>query len=156
MAGIVTSRLTTKTPSISMLLDYALLFLSALIAATIMPFYSEAFLYVLLQEAPSPLLPIFVATAGNVLGACVNWWLGREILRFRDRRWFYFSDPQIEKAQRGFQRYGLWTLLFSWVPIIGDPLTLIAGVLKVRFWVFLSLVTIGKAARYGVVAWLAL
>ena len=155
MAGIVTSRLTTKMSSISMLLDYALLFLSALVAATIMPFYSEAFLYVLLQEAPSPVLPIFVATVGNVLGACINWWLGKEILRFKDHRWFYFNDGQIEKAQRGFQRFGLWTLLFSWVPIIGDPLTLIAGVLKVRFWIFLCLVTAGKAARYGVVAWLA-
>ena len=143
-------------PKHSMLLDYVLLFLSAFIAATIMPFYSEAFLYVLLQEAPSPLLPIVVATVGNVLGACINWWLGREILRFRDRRWFYFNDQQIDKAQRGFQRYGLWTLLFSWVPIIGDPLTLIAGVLKVRFGIFLCLVTIGKAARYGFIAWLAL
>lgn len=139
-----------------MLLDYALLFLSAFIAATILPFYSEAFLFVLLQETPTPLLPILVATTGNVLGACLNWWLGTQILRFRDRRWFYFNDKQIEKAQREFQHYGLWTLLFSWMPIIGDPLTLIAGVLKVRFPVFLILVTLGKAARYAAIAWFAL
>ncbi|MCB1666457.1 MAG: DedA family protein [Pseudomonadales bacterium] len=139
-----------------MLTEYLLLFLSAFIAATILPFYSEAFLYVLLQSAPSPLWPVLIATVGNVLGSCVNWWLGRSILQFRHRRWFYFNDGQIERAQRGFQRYGLWTLLFAWVPVLGDPLTLIAGVLRVRFGVFVLLVTIGKAARYCVIAWLAL
>ena len=139
-----------------MLTEYALLFLSAFIAATVLPFYSEAFLYVLLQSAPSALWPVLIATAGNVLGSCVNWWLGRGILHFRHRRWFYFNEEQIERAQRGFQRYGLWTLLFAWVPVIGDPLTLIAGVMRVRFRVFVLLVTIGKAARYGVIAWLAL
>ncbi|MCB1649359.1 MAG: DedA family protein [Pseudomonadales bacterium] len=139
-----------------MLTEYALLFLSAFIAATVLPFYSEAFLYVLLQSAPSALWPVLIATAGNVLGSCVNWWLGRGILHFRHRRWFYFNEEQIERAQRGFQRYGLWTLLFAWVPVIGDPLTLIAGVMRVRFRIFVLLVTIGKAARYGVIAWLAL
>lgn len=139
-----------------MLTEYALLFLSAFIAATVLPFYSEAFLYVLLQSAPSALWPVLIATAGNVLGSCVNWWLGRGILHFRHRRWFYFNEEQIERAQRGFQRYGLWTLLFAWVPVIGDPLTLIAGVMRVRFRIFVLLVAIGKAARYGVIAWLAL
>lgn len=139
-----------------MLTEYALLFLSAFIAATVLPFYSEAFLYVLLQSAPSPLWPVLIATTGNVLGSCVNWWLGRGILHFRHRRWFYFNDEQIERAQRGFQRYGLWTLLFAWVPVLGDPLTLIAGVMRVRFRIFVLLVTIGKAARYGLIAWLAL
>lgn len=138
--------------------DYLLLFFSALIAATILPFYSEAWLYLLLQDAGTPLaiaVPVLVATAGNVLGACLNWWLGRSLLRFRERRWFYFSDAQIERARAAFQRYGLWTLLLSWLPVVGDPLTLIAGMLRVRFPVFVALVTVGKLARYIVVAWLA-
>ena len=142
----------------TLLYNYLLLFLSAFIAATFLPFYSEAWLYLLLQDATSPLAvagPVLAATAGNVLGACLNWWLGRSLLRFAGRRWFYFSAAQIARAQTGFQRYGLWTLLFSWLPVVGDPLTLIAGVLRVRFGVFLLLVAAGKLARYAVVAWLA-
>lgn len=139
-----------------MLVDYVLLFCSALIAATILPFYSEAFLYVLVQQADSPILPLIVATCGNVLGSCINWWLGREILRFQKRRWFYFSAAQISRAQHWFQHYGLWTLLLSWLPIVGDPLTLIAGIMRVRFLYFLLLVSIGKAARYVFIVWLAL
>ena len=138
-----------------MLTDYLLLFASAFIAATILPFYSEAFLYVLLQDARSPLLPVLVATAGNVLGACLNWWLGVSILRFRQRRWFYFTDEQIDKAQRWFQHYGVWTLLLAWLPVVGDPLTLIAGVLRVRFRTFLMLVLMGKLSRYVLIACLA-
>lgn len=139
-----------------MIVDYLLLFFSALIAATLLPFYSEAFLYWVLQESPSMIIPLLIATTGNVLGACINWWLGREILRFKDRRWFYFNDTQIARAQQGFQRYGKWTLLLSWLPLIGDPLTLIAGMMKVRFRVFLLLVTLGKASRYLLIAWLTL
>ena len=87
-----------------------------------------------------------------VAGAIVNWLLGRGVARFRDRRWFPLSDAQYARAEATFNRYGLWSLLFSWVPIIGDPLTLIAGALRVRFWPFLALVTLGKAARYVALA----
>jgi len=142
----------------ALLYDYLLLFLSAFIAATVLPFYSEAWLYLLLQDATTVgamLAAVLVATVGNVLGACVNWWLGRSLLHFQERRWFYFSAAQIARAQTAFQRYGQWTLLLSWLPVVGDPLTLIAGVLRVRFGVFVLLVTAGKLARYAVIAWLA-
>lgn len=142
-----------------MLTTYLALFFSALLAATILPFSSEVFLYALLQGEEgwtvTTLLTIAVATVGNVLGACVNWWLGKELLRFRHKRWFYFDDNQIARAQAWFQRYGVWTLLLSWVPVVGDPLTLIAGFLRVRFALFLLLVAAGKLARYLVVAALA-
>lgn len=142
-----------------MLTTYLALFFSALLAATILPFSSEVFLYALLQGEEgwtvTTLLTIAVATVGNVLGACVNWWLGKELLRFRHKRWFYFDDNQIARAQARFQRYGVWTLLLSWVPVVGDPLTLIAGFLRVRFALFLLLVAAGKLARYLVVAALA-
>lgn len=93
-------------------------------------------------------LLVAVATVGNVAGAIVNWLIGRGIVHFRDRKWFPLSAAQYARAEAMFNRYGLWSLLFSWVPIIGDPLTVIAGALRVRFWPFLILVTIGKAARY--------
>jgi membrane protein YqaA with SNARE-associated domain len=131
-----------------MILSLFLLFSSAFLAATILPFYSEVVLFSLLREGGNPYLLVFVATLGNTLGAVVNWFLGRYLLHFKDRRWFYFKDSQIEKAQRWFQRFGFWSLLLAWMPIGGDALTLIAGIMKVRLSLFLVLVGLGKAVRY--------
>lgn len=131
-----------------MILSYLLLFGSAFLAATILPFYSEVFLFALLRDGGDPVVLVIVATLGNTLGAVVNWVLGLYLLHFRDRRWFYFSQSQIDRAQRWFQRYGFWSLLLAWMPIGGDALTLIAGIMKVRLWIFLLLVATGKALRY--------
>jgi membrane protein YqaA with SNARE-associated domain len=76
------------------------------------------------------------------------------LLHFQDRRWFYFSRGQIERAQRWYQRYGFWSLLLAWAPVGGDALTLIAGIMKVRLWLFLLLVGSGKALRYVSVVYL--
>lgn len=93
------------------------------------------------------------ATAGNVLGAIVNFALGRFFAHFEDRRWFPVSAPARRKAEALFQRYGQPVLLFSWLPIIGDPLTLAAGLLRTPLGIFLIFVMIGKAARYAVLLW---
>jgi membrane protein YqaA with SNARE-associated domain len=137
-----------------MISAYLLLFGSAFLAATILPFYSEVVLFALLREGIDPLPLVMVATLGNTLGAVVNWLLGRYLLHFQDRRWFYFRRAQIDKAQRWFQRYGFWSLLLAWAPVGGDALTLIAGIMKVRLWLFLLLVGIGKALRYISVVYL--
>ena len=134
-----------------MIVSHLLLFGSAFLAATILPFYSEVLLFALLREGGNPYSLVAVATAGNTLGAVVNWALGLSILRFRDRRWFYFSERQIDKAQSWFQRYGVWCLLMAWLPIGGDALTLIAGIMRVRFGLFVLLVGLGKGLRYIVV-----
>ncbi len=139
-----------------MLTGYLALFVIAFLAATVLPLSSELVLIALLQERESVVLLVLIATAGNVLGSCVNWWLGKFILQYQHKRWFYFSHSQISKAQAGFNRYGLWSLLLAWVPIIGDPLTLLAGVMRVRFPVFLLLVTIGKLLRYIFIAYATL
>lgn len=133
--------------------SYLLLFGSAFLAATILPFYSEVVLFALLREGGNAVALVIVATLGNTLGAVVNWLLGRYLLRFQDRRWFYFSREQIARAQRWFQRYGFWTLLLAWAPIGGDPLTLVAGIMKVRLWLFVLLVGTGKALRYVAVVY---
>lgn len=135
-------------------MDLVGLFFSSLFAATLLPMFSEGVLYYLLTQGQSPWLLLLIATAGNTLGACLNWALGRYLLRFRDRRWFYLDTTRLATWQVRFQRYGVWSLLFSWLPIIGDPLTFVAGVLKVQFPVFLILVAVGKAARYLVVIFL--
>ena len=137
------------------MLSYFALFGAAFLAATILPFSSEVILFALLRAGGDPLILVLIATLGNTLGAVVNWGLGRYLLHFQDRRWFYFEPAQIEKAQRWFQRYGFWSLLMAWVPVGGDALTLIAGIMKVRLAVFLLLVGIGKGLRYVSVVWLA-
>jgi membrane protein YqaA with SNARE-associated domain len=138
-----------------MIASYLLLFSSAFLAATILPFYSEVVLFALLREGGDPVVLVTVATLGNTLGAVVNWLLGRYLLHFQDRRWFYFSRSQIARAQRWFQRYGFWSLLLAWAPVGGDALTLIAGIMKVRLDVFLLLVGTGKALRYISVVYLS-
>ncbi|MEY3668808.1 MAG: rane protein, partial [Pseudomonadota bacterium] len=91
---------------------------------------------------------VLVATLGNVLGSVVNWGLGRWLVQFQDRRWFPLSAAKLLRAQQWYQHYGKWSLLLSWVPIIGDPLTVAAGIMRERFLVFLLLVTLAKFGRY--------
>jgi len=131
-----------------MLFSLLILFSTAFLAATILPFYSEVILFALLREGYSAALLVVVATTGNTLGAVVNWWMGIYILHFRHRRWFYFNDKQIERAQHWFRRYGFWTLLLAWLPVGGDALTLIGGIMRVPMRLFLPLVAIGKGLRY--------
>ena len=135
---------------------YAGLFLSAFLAATILPMQSEAVLVGLLLTGHSPLTVVAVASVGNVLGSIVNWLLGRGIERFRNRAWFPVDQQSFDRAQAWYQKYGKWSLLLSWAPIIGDPLTLMAGVLRERLAVFVLLVTIAKVARYVALAALTL
>lgn len=127
---------------------YAGLFVSALASATLIPGQSEAVLVALLLAGHSPVMLLAVASAGNVLGSVVNWVLGRGIERFRDRRWFPVSPHRMAQAQRWYAKYGKWSLLLSWAPVIGDPLTLAAGVMRERFGVFVLLVAAAKIGRY--------
>ncbi|QXG45449.1 YqaA family protein [Pseudomonas viridiflava] len=133
--------------------SYFGLFLAALGAATLLPMQSETVLAgMLLSQAYPAVVLLSVATLGNVLGSILNWLLGRSIIRLRHKRWFPASEAQLEKAQRFYLKYGYWSLLLSWVPLIGDPLTLIAGVLREPLWRFVLIVTVAKGARYLVVA----
>lgn len=136
-------------------MSYLLLFITGFVAATLLPASSEILLLALFQQGLSPGILWLSATAGNTLGSCVNWYLGREILRFENRRWFPVSGDSLQRAQRHFKRYGYWSVLFAWLPVVGDPLTFVAGVLRMRFSLFAMLVLIGKGARYAVVLLLA-
>jgi membrane protein YqaA with SNARE-associated domain len=125
------------------------LFLSALLAATLLPAQSEFVLAGLhLAGTHDRFALVGVATVGNVLGSTFNWLLGRYLIHFQDRRWFPVKGRILERARHFYRRWGVWTLLLAWTPIIGDPLTLVAGVFRTSLWLFLPLVTIGKAARY--------
>ncbi|MGV6806424.1 MAG: YqaA family protein [bacterium] len=131
------------------MLSYLILFLSAFGAATLLPFYSEVTLIALLEQGYAPASLWLVASVGNTLGSAVNWALGRYLTHFESRSWFPFKPASLHRAQAWFQKYGVWSLLLAWLPVGGDPLTFIAGVMRVNFWKFLILVAIGKAARYG-------
>ena len=134
---------------------YLTLFTSALVAATLLPAQSEAVLAVLVLGGQQPVaVLVTVASVGNVLGAVINWGLGRGIERFRDRRWFPVGPQALARAERHYRRWGKWSLLLSWAPLIGDPLTVVAGILRERLWVFLLLVTVAKLGRYLVLVWL--
>jgi membrane protein YqaA with SNARE-associated domain len=139
------------------LATYSGLFASAFVAATLLPAQSEAVLSALLLEGRLPALMLLaVASTGNVLGAVVNWLMGRGIERLRDRAWFPVKAAALSRAQRWYQRYGKWSLLASWVPIVGDPLTVAAGMMREPLPVFLVLVGIAKVGRYIVLAALLL
>ncbi len=128
---------------------YLLLFISAFGAATLLPLQSEAVLVsLLLQNKYTVFGLIAIASLGNVLGSCVNWYLGLKIERFKNRKWFPISAAKMAKAEVMYQKYGYWSLLLSWMPIIGDPITLVAGLLKENFYRFLLIVSIAKTGRY--------
>jgi len=128
---------------------YAGLFMAALLAATIIPMQSEAVLVALLLTGNYPAGGLLaVASVGNILGAVLNWLLGRSIENFRHRSWFPVNEKRLAQAQTWYQRYGKWSLLLSWMPVIGDPLTVVAGVMRESFWIFLLIVGTAKILRY--------
>ncbi len=128
---------------------YLSLFIISFLAATILPFSSEAILATyLLSEIYNKFLLIFFASFGNILGSTFNWFLGFYFLKFQNKKWFPFSKTKIDRSSKWFNKYGKWSLLFSWLPIIGDPLTFIAGTMRIKFLIFLLLVSFGKIMRY--------
>lgn len=138
---------------------YLSLFLSAFLSATLLPGSSEILLAGLLTQGYDSYLLWIWATVGNTLGSVVNWLLGRYLLHFQNRTWFPFKKKtSLLRSQVWFRKYGVWSLLLAWAPVVGDALTFIAGVMNVRFDLFLLLTVIGKAVRYaiilGIMSWL--
>ena len=134
---------------------YLSLFTISFLAATILPFSSELTLAGLISTSNyDNLLLLVVASFGNVLGSVFNWSLGFYSRNLSTKKWFPFKETQIERSSKWFSKFGKWSLLFAWVPILGDPLTLVAGLLRVRFLDFVILVAIGKVSRYLVVFYL--
>ena len=136
---------------------YVGLFISAFFAATVLPAQSEAGLAALILASPTSVtLLIATASVGNVLGSVVNWYIGRGINRISDNRWFLPNKDKLSRATNWYSRYGRWSLLLSWVPIIGDPLTVVAGIMREPLLRFVLFVGIAKAGRYILVALAAL
>jgi len=129
---------------------WLLLLTSAFSSATLLPGSSEVVLAGLWQLGFSPFLLWAVATFGNVSGSCLNWWLGGQAQRFADRKWFPVRPEQMARATQWFSRFGKPALLLSSLPLVGDPLTVVAGVMRMRLPLFLLLVFLAKGGRYAV------
>ncbi len=135
---------------------YLSLFVMCFLAATILPFSSEAVLAGLLAgSAQSWAGLIAVASIGNVLGSATNWLIGRGLSAARTHPRFPVDAAKLQRAETWYRRWGRWSLLASWVPVVGDPLTIVAGFLREPLWIFLLLVAIAKTARYIAVAAIA-
>ena len=128
---------------------YFTLFISAFAAATILPAQSEALLAYQVSLNPSHAVQLItVATIGNVLGSIVNWWLGRLAENVKNKSWFSVSEDKFLQGEHYYRKYGRFSLLLSWVPFIGDPITIMAGIMREPLWSFVTLVTIAKCSRY--------
>mgnify|MGYP003632625485 FL=1 len=137
-------------------LGYLGLFISAFLAATILPLSSEIVLSALLLSGISPTTLVIIATTGNVLGSLTNYALGYYLSLVVIKKWLRMTEDDFVRAEQRFVKYGMFSLCFAWVPIIGDPLTVMAGILRVRLRWFIILVTAGKLLRYVVISYLVL
>ena len=137
-------------------LGYIGLFIASFLAATILPLSSELVLSVLLTNGLPPSSLVIIATIGNVLGSLTNYALGYWASLGLVKKWLKLSEEEFVSAEQRFKKYGVLSLFFAWVPIIGDPLTVMAGVLRIRLLWFVILVTAGKLIRYIVISYITL
>lgn len=140
------------------MLEYGLpaLFVVSLLASSILPLGSEWLLVAMIIQGHAFLPVVLIASLGNYLGACTTYMIGRWGAVFLTTRLLHLDDKQLSRAQALYNRYGIWSLLFSWLPVVGDPLCLLAGTFRLHFLPFSLLVASGKMARYSLVAWLAM
>jgi membrane protein YqaA with SNARE-associated domain len=132
--------------------DYLSIFAAAFVSATLFPTASEILLLKMAMAGHSDILFLLIfASFGNILGSVVNWALGFFFSQLANKRWFPMRASSLAIASNWFNKFGIWTLIFSWVPFVGDPLTFLAGVLRVNFFKFIILVSIGKIFRYVLV-----
>jgi membrane protein YqaA with SNARE-associated domain len=132
---------------------YLNLFVLSFLAATVLPLGSEALVIALIYQGFNPFAVIMVATSGNYLGSCTTYYLGlkgRPVLE----KYLSPSPEKLKKSERLFKRYGVYILLFTWVPGIGDAITMVAGLTRLPFRYFSILVFLGKLGRYFAVAYL--
>ena len=136
---------------------YIGLFLSSFLSATILPGQSEiALTSLIILNNHSISFLVTIASLGNVLGSLFNWFIGCKLERFKKKKWFPVTDLQLKKASNWYHKYGKWTLLLSWVPFIGDSITIVAGIFRVPIMYFILIVSFAKTMRYILIACIAL
>jgi membrane protein YqaA with SNARE-associated domain len=132
---------------------YLALFVTAFVAATVLPAQSETVLVgLIVNDSYSVPALVAVASVGNTLGSVVNWFLGRGVESLKDRQCFPVRPVKLARAQSGYQRYGKWSRLGSWLPVVGDAITVVAGIMREPLPVFVLLVGLAKTVRYAILA----
>ena len=129
------------------------LFFFSMISSTLFPGGSEALLLFRLNEGGEPMALVIIATIGNVLGSLITYGMGRLGNEAVHKKWLRMDEAKVARAEAWFTKYGTPSLLLAWLPVVGDPLCLVAGLLRSHVLMFLLLVAIGKAARYAFIAW---
>ncbi|RYZ90499.1 MAG: DedA family protein [Moraxellaceae bacterium] len=137
-------------------MEYVYLALLSFAAGSLLPVPSEALLVPLLQSGLSPWALVATASIANSLGALTNTLLGRYLRGYSHKRWFYFSEGQILRAEDYFKRYGIACLLFTWLPVVGDLFALAAGLMRIPWVVAIVLIVAGKTIRYSTLAFFVL
>ncbi|MBT8448080.1 MAG: DedA family protein [Gammaproteobacteria bacterium] len=130
------------------------LFLSAFLSATLLPGSSEALLVYKLSQQQMVVPLLISATSGNLLGSIVTYYMGVFGNTLMHKRWLGIDEKALLKAEKNYQRWGIYSLLLAWLPMIGDPLCLVAGLMRVNLIAFIMLAGIGKLARYSVLIYL--
>jgi membrane protein YqaA with SNARE-associated domain len=133
-----------------------LLFILSFLAATLLPIGSEWLLIVMILEGFNPNHTVLTATLGNYLGACTNYCIGIWGSEFLTRKLLRIDIKEEDRARNIYRKYGSWSLLFAWLPVVGDPLCVLAGAFRVHFLKFSLLVFIGKFLRYAILAFFVL
>ena len=129
------------------------LFWMSFLAATLLPIGSEWLLAAMVSRHWDVFSVVGIATVGNTLGAVTTWAVGMWGGIWLIQKWLRISDHDRVRAERWYERWGSWSLLLAWLPIVGDPLCLVGGMLRVPLWRFTLLVAAGKGGRYAAVAW---
>jgi len=131
---------------------YTSLFISSFLSSTLLPGHSELTLtaFILMKKYPVINLIIFAST-GNILGSLINWFMGYYLTKLKDKKWFPLNKLQLTRASKWFLKYGKWSLFFCWVPIVGDPLTIVAGIFRFPIDIFILIVSFAKTMRYVII-----
>ncbi len=133
------------------------LFFSCFLAATILPFSSEAFVALaLLNGEHATWVIVVIATLGNTLGGMTGYYLGYLGKTEWLKKWFRIEASSYERFTALAQKYGFWLALLGWLPIVGDPITVLLGFLKTKSLPTFSCLLVGKLLRYLVVAYATL
>ena len=131
---------------------YTSLFISSFLSSTLLPGHSELTLTAfILMKKYAVINLIFFASTGNILGSLINWFMGYYLIKLKDKKWFPLNKLQLTRASKWFLKYGKWSLFFCWVPIIGDPLTIVAGIFRFPIHIFILIVSFAKTMRYLII-----
>ena len=131
---------------------YIYLFILSFMASTVIPIGSEWLLISMVMKGFDPVLAVSTATAGNTLGACTTYGIGIYGSTWVTQKLFRMDENSQKRAEKFYARYGIWSLLFSWLPLVGDSICFAGGLLRIHFGMFVVLVSAGKLFRYGLLA----